>query len=179
MLQDVNTKILVQNDISDNLISRASNLETFMEESMNIPSNLVQIQSKIDTLCKSIDFKADKEYVNSLIQENNEKTYKLECCEDNIKTIFAAHETLAKHFTKRLSHVHSKEQIDRLLSRYMEKEAFDDAIGKVNSSLGSKGSLAVVQQLMQRIESLQDQLSITQRKADLSVQFVEWYGKRT
>ena len=87
-----------------------------------------------------------------------------------------SHETLAKHFTKRFDNMYTKAAIDNSMAGYLEKDIFHDAIEKISCEMETKveGSRVKFHQVLSK---LQNEITLTQKKVDLAVQFIALYDE--
>ena len=97
--------------------------------------------------------------------------------EDDVKTLFAAHEMLAKHLTKRLDDTYDKTTTDHVLSTYVKSDQHVTTLQKLTMMIEARACKQALSTLHESMQHLESELCITKRKADLAAQFVGWYGK--
>jgi len=93
------------------------------------------------------------------------------------QTLFAAHETLAKHISKRLDDTYKKKNIDLLLEKYLQVNSFLDAIQQIAHDVDSKATEQSLHELDLMVKKIAEDHELTRKKADLSARFIEWYTR--
>ena len=143
-------------------------------------ANSTAVQSMMKELQTKVSMSAIAEIQNNISQQSKNE---LKVVEDDIKTLFSAHETLAKYLTKRLDDLNNKTMTmitdEGLRSKYnyVTLEELEDGLQKVASVIDSKAYGQTLSELQEDVQQLESDLCITKRKADLAAQFVGLCGK--
>eukprot|EP00979_Chaetoceros_neogracilis_P004601 scaffold797_cov408-Chaetoceros_neogracile.AAC.66 len=116
---------------------------------------LQQVEGALEGLSQHMNNKVDAEVLQSLSQDAASIKDRMKSITDDTSTLFASHETLAKHFTKRLDNTYTKAAIDKSLELHVEKDEFNDVLGK-----------------------MQQDIKRTQQKSDLAAQFIALYDEQ-
>ena len=173
-------------DIGSTLVTYDNKLQIFEDQVQTIETGLskcptidefVEVTTNIQSLNEQLLVKADESIMVQLKQETIQSGTQLSLVECDVKTLFAAHETLAKYMTKRLDKMYNNTSIDDKLSKYVKSDELEANLQHVTTIIDTKACKESLSQLQQSIHDLESDLSITKRKADLSAQFVGWYGK--
>ena len=138
-----------------------------------------QIDSLIQPLMERMENIPDTFEMNK-IQEHNHKILsdKLNPMEDDIKTLFSAHETLARHLTKRIDGIYDKSKIKSAFSDFVRNEDFEGNMVNMSRLVEAKACKESLLQLQQVVQQLESELCITKRKADLAAKFVGLCGNK-
>jgi hypothetical protein len=116
---------------------------------------LQQVEGALEGLSQHMNDKVDAEVLQSISQDAASIKDRMKSITDDTSTLFASHETLAKHFTKRLDNTYTKAAIDKSLELHVEKDEFNDVLGK-----------------------MQQDIKRTQQKSDLAAQFIALYDEQ-
>lgn len=166
--QDERTKSL--SDQTNQTIRDVRNCPSF--------SDLKQVANNLETVSQSIESKVDKEELSDLHHKQNASIEdRIQSCQDDTKTLFASHETLAKYLTKRISGTYTKSEVDQHIVQCLDKETFVDEVQKINENVESKATFHALHQLHQALEAFQRDMNLTKKKADLAAQFIALYNK--
>jgi hypothetical protein len=139
---------------------------------------LKQVANNLETVSQSIESKVDKEELSDLHHKQNASIEdRIQSCQDDTKTLFASHETLAKYLTKRISGTYTKSEVDQHIVQCLDKETFVDEVQKINENVESKATFHALHQLHQALEAFQRDMNLTKKKADLAAQFIALYNK--
>jgi len=116
---------------------------------------LQQVEGALEGLSQHMNDKVDAEVLQSISQDAASIKDRMKSITDDTSTLFASHETLAKHFTKRLDNTYTKAAINKSLELHVEKDEFNDVLGK-----------------------MQQDIKRTQQKSDLAAQFIALYDEQ-
>ena len=121
------------------------------------------IQKKIET---------DEGLMHDLCRENKMVEDQIGVCQEDTKTLFASHETLAKYLTKRIDGIYTKKQVDKLVKKYVETDELETEKQGIEGKINQETN-----ELRQALESFQLEMKVTKKKADLAAQFIALYNK--
>ena len=127
------------------------------EEIQGYPSMaaLQQVEGALEGLSQHMNEKVDAEALRKISEDTKSMGNTIKSITDDTSTLFASHETLAKHFTKRLDNTYTKAAMDKSLEICIERDAFHNVLGK-----------------------LQQDIKLTQQKADLAARFIALYDEQ-
>jgi len=164
-----------QNDSTRNLTKRTTELESAVTK-LPTEENLQSIKDNLSSMIQLVESKAC-EKIQQLEQRQQLSDGNISTLENDSQTLFAAHETLAKHVSKRLDDTYKKKNMDLLLEKYLQVDSFLDAIKQVVQDVESKASEASVQALESLVKKIGEEHELTRKKTDLAAQFIEWYTR--
>ena len=133
------------------------------------------VENAMEELSQGMNDKVDAEALQKLCENTESIENRIKSIANDTNTLFASHETLAKHFTKRFDNMYTKAAIDNSMVGYLDKDAFHDAIEKISCEMETKVEGSRVDQLHQALSKLQSEITLTQKKVDLAVQFIALY----
>ena len=154
------------------------------------------LNQSLESLMKDVEHKAATTKLKDIEENQNQSDTHLSSLGEDIKTLYTAHETLAKYMTKRLDTVHiqftknnennttekkeeeARNKIHKDLKKYVQFKEYEEQSQKLKTILETKACKESLKSIQKAIEQMESELSITKRKADLSAQFVSWYGKQ-
>lgn len=96
----------------------------------------------------------------------------LSLVQDNTKTLFVSHETLAKYISRQIENIYDKSHIDKALSQMVTRDSLDSAVTKISTEIELKASLSSLYQLQQSLARIEEETKAIKRKAELSAQFI-------
>ena len=139
-----------------------------------------EVELAVNSLMEQMQKKADASTLLE-IHENKklESVSYLKTIEDDIKTLYSAHQTLARHLTKRLDNMYDKVKTESVLSEYAKADEIEDKFQcVVREIVEAKACRQTLLTLQKDLQSLESDLCITKRKADLAARFVGLCGKK-
>lgn len=159
--------ISAQSNQVNSLSACALELENQINEKALL-SDLSKFEFRLQSLSENLQNRIDSEQELLLALEGkwNVIESRVASCEDDSKTLFAAHKMLAKHMTRR---------IDNTLSKSETKKIYSELLAKVTSSGGTQQK---IEDLNLRLEHINSEMAQARKKADLSVQFIQWFDDR-
>ena len=163
------------NNVHKTLSKRSDDILNELKEfpSMSI---IKGVENAMEELSQGMNDKVDAEVLKKLREDNESIENGIKSIANDTNTLFASHETLAKHFTKRFDNMYTKAAIDNSMAGYLEKDIFHDAIEKISCEMETKveGSRVKFHQVLSK---LQNEITLTQKKVDLAVQFIALYDE--
>ena len=170
----VNRDLEKCNGRMDSLSDQTENL--VLEVTNNRPSkyDLEQVMKGVQSCSQSIQKKieTDEGLMHDLCRENKMVGEQIGVCQEDTKTLFASHETLAKYLTKRIDGIYTKKQVDKLVKKYVETDELETEKQGIEGKINQETN-----ELRQALESFQLQMKVTKKKADLAAQFIALYNK--
>ena len=161
-LEDV---ISVQNNQINSLSTCTLELENQMNERAHL-SDLSKLESRLKSLCDNLQNRTDSEKEIFLALEG--KWYEIEgrvrSCEDDCKTLFAAHKMLAKHMTRRIDNTFTKSETKEMCTELAEA-----------TTTSGDGAIESFHDINARLKKLSSEVKLAGKKAELSAQFVQWF----
>lgn len=143
-------------------LSRQTDVITETMDTLSPKEALKNVERSIQELSNSINEKLDAGF-DSL----GDKVLTLE---EDTKTLFTSHETLAKHFTQRFDKVYNKDAIDEKVSDRVERNHFDQTLHSMKQEIDEK-----TENVSSLVQTMKKELEVTQKKAELAAQFVSLY----
>jgi uncharacterized protein YoxC len=139
-------------DSVKNLMKRTTELESGISE---LPSrkDLQVLKEDLSSSLKLVENSSGERNLK-LEQRHSLAEEKITTLEKESQTLFAAHETLAKHMSKRLDDTYKKKSIDLVLEKYLQVDSFLDAVRQIVHDVESKASEVSVQYLPVHVPSL-------------------------
>ena len=174
-------------------------VRTVQNQSQTLMNQYETLNKSLQSLMKDVEHKATITTLKDIEENQNQSDTHLSSLEEDIKTLYTAHETLAKYMTKRLDVVHiqltkneennTKKKKEEEATRkndkhtdrtkyYVQLKEYEEHSQKLKTILETKACKDSLTSIQRTIEHLENELSLTKRKADLSAQFVSWYGKQ-
>jgi hypothetical protein len=139
---------------------------------------LEEVESMVHSLMEQMHKKADTSSLLEM-QENKTLIKQIQTIEDDIKTLYSAHQTLARHLTKRLDCMYDKAKTESVLSDYAKADEVEEKFQcVVREIMEAKACRQTLSELQKDVQSLESDLCITKRKADLAARFVGLCGKK-
>ena len=170
----VNRDLEKCNGRMDSLSDQTENL--VLEVTNNRPSkyDLEQVMKGVQSCSQSIQKKieTDEGLMHDLCRENKMVEDQIGVCQEDTKTLFASHETLAKYLTKRIDGIYTKKQVDKLVKKYVETDELETEKQGIEGKINQETN-----ELRQALESFQLEMKVTKKKADLAAQFIALYNK--
>lgn len=161
------------------IIRAVSTLETSVrndmeKESLRLDQEISSLatQSETEKLMKTIEgIRSSILSYNDVkeIVEVDELSKRVKNCEESSNTLFAAHETLAKHMTKRLDKLN-----EAICSNQNDS---DTAVSLLSDEVALKAAKSDVEMMRGLIDTLSNDLKIISKKVDLAAQFIALYGE--
>lgn len=182
-------------DLGGKILNFQSKIQSFEDEVQRINIHLnndvvtndkfEEVNSTtVQSLVKELQTKVSMSTISEMqCHSNQQSKEELKIVEDDVKTLFSAHETLAKYLTKRLDDLNKK--IMTMITKeglsseysYATMKELEDGLQKVASIIESKANQQTLLELQHYVQQLESDLSVTKRKADLAAQFVGLCGK--
>ena len=177
-----NTKLKTLEDsigkTSQSLGDQDSRTKSISDQMSKVSIDIDQIMQDLEALSLSICDQVKKEELSDLHRQNTAFDDRIRSCQNDTKTLFASHETLAKHLTKRISDIYTKHEVEKRISEFLDKDTFFDEVQKIYEKVGDSKSMQALQQLQQSFEKFKGDMSVTVKKADLSAQFIALYEEK-
>jgi hypothetical protein len=128
-------------------------------------SDMDQLILKVDDLRSS---SLSAEAVKDIVQLDA-LLHRISNCEENSNTLFAAHETLAKHITRRLDKIQG---LNDSTTKNLET-----CTTSLRKDLSNKTTKADLKALQTQVDQLQKDLTLASKKVDIAAQFIALYGE--
>lgn len=161
------------------ILKTISTLETLLRKEVDKASS--SLKEEISKCSKHSDMdqlilKVDDLRSSSLSEEAVKDIVQLEAllqrignCEENSNTLFAAHETLAKHITRRLDKIQG---LNDSTTKNLET-----CTTSLRKELSNKITKADLKALQTQVDQLQKDLTLASKKVDIAAQFIALYGE--
>jgi hypothetical protein len=171
----VSTESSIKN-LDEKLAKQADTSKSFsihLEEITNILQNvstnddLKEIQSIFSDLSSQVNTLKSLMDHNKASQAQEHLSIK-----DDIKTLFASHQTLAKHFTNKMENIHDKSGVEKIMAKYLSRDTFDNVVTKMTHEIQLKASISEFLQLEQSMARIEQDTKATKKKVELAAQFI-------
>ena len=172
-------------DLKDKISESSEKAKAIEEQITDIDAQFIKlptnhqfsdIESAVQSLGAEIKKKVDTSNFHEVEEYTNDARCQLSSVGDDVKTLFAGHEALAKYLTRRLDVLGSQMATNETLSTYTTTNEFEEKFKQMRNMIDSKACRKSFIQLEQGFHFLESDLCITKRKADLAGQFIEMYG---
>jgi chromosome segregation ATPase len=163
---------------SQSLRDQDSRTKSISDQMSKVSLDVDQIMQDLEALSLSTCDQVKKEELSDLHRQNTAFDDRIRSCQNDTETLFASHETLAKHLTKRISDIYTKHEVEKRISNYLDKDTFFDEVQKIHEKVGDSKSMQALQQLQQSFEKFKGEMNATVKKADLSAQFIALYEQK-
>ena len=140
--------------LHDKRIPTTSSIQTITELEHEVQTLKDNLKERIET---------EQRLIGVLHDQWNAIEQRLCSCESDTKTLFAAHETLAKHLTKRLDSACSK--VDMQQKTLQLEHSISECNKKTKRMEG----------LHKRVDEMVKDLTVTKKRAELAAQFIHWF----
>jgi uncharacterized protein YoxC len=178
-LQTISDKL--QKDFNNQMdsVKILSDRTTDIQSVITLKPNIDDLRSLREDICSMLLSYENKtcEKMLQLEQKQLQSDANINSVEKDTQTLYSAHETLAKHVTKRFDETYKKTHVDHLLEKYLLVDGFLDAIQQVVHDVESKASEASVQVLETMVNNVKEEHELTKKKADLAARFIDWYTR--
>lgn len=161
------------------ILKTISTLETVLRKEVDKVSNNLKEEITKCSKCTDMDkliLKVDELRSSSLSEEAVKDIVQLEAllhrigtCEENTNTLFAAHETLAKHITRRLDKIQGLND--------STKNNLDTCTTSLRKELSYKATKTDLKTLQMNVDQLQKDLAVASKKVDIAAQFIALYDE--
>ncbi len=175
----------LQNEKIQSLDDQGKRVEATVKKSCCTIDDYEKLNLSIQTILQDLECKANAISLTEIEHNQHQSMNHLTSMDDDIKTLYSAHETLAKYMTKRLDTLQDNQKDLVAMnnneckdSNYVQRDDFNKIFKQLQSMLETKACKEILISLQQSIKDMESELSVTKRKADLSAQFVSWYGKK-
>jgi len=161
------------------ILKTISTLETLLRKELDNGTNA--LKEDISKCVKRADMdqlslKVEELSSSSLSEDAIKEIVQLETilhrignCEEHSNTLFAAHETLAKHITRRLDKMQGLNDSTR--------NNLDTCTTSLRKELSCKATKADLKAIQIHVNQLQKDLAIASKKVDIAAQFIALYGE--
>jgi flagellar biosynthesis chaperone FliJ len=163
-------------DLKENLEKYSYALTSCSKQLQEIATSLVNFATKCELKELKCNLKEISEQVDhlktSLEQTKVVHDERLSKVQNDAKTLFESHKTLAKYFTLQMGKIYDKSDIDKFLSKFVTRDSLDSTVTKISTELELKANASALYQLQQSIDKIELDTETTKRKAELSAQFI-------
>ena len=170
--QFVRTSEAALQKLDESVGAIAKTLSTHDEASKSLLIRTNDCESRLESTIASLDDKVKKYASAELDKENEELKCRLATIEDDSKTLFAAHETLAKHFTKRLDSCSA----DAEQNNYVRWKEFNQTVQEMKEIIHMKVTSKSIEDVKNQVKRIEAELNVTTKKTELAKQFIDWYS---